>query len=318
MPAAVISTAGGVGDLVRITPLVGVCHGLGFEVDLVVEADYADAAALVRGVAGVRRVFRNRSRWTGAGPIELPADDERYEVAIFTAFTEPVPWIRAERSLMFERWQWLQEGDLACIRRIASELGWTAPLPAPRITPSARRFGLASGTVALHPGCKPNWPWKKWHGFAELAARLPRVVLVGTPADLQNGGTYFGTSFTWPLHVRSFIGQLDLADTAALLAECAAVVSNDSGLMHVAAALGVPTFGIFGITSPDREAMPMANMRPLTKGLPCESDCRRAPWGRSDCARHLECLRSLSTEEVLAVLVQTLPHTVADIAASVR
>jgi heptosyltransferase-2 len=142
------------------------------------------------------------------------------------------------------------------------------------------------------------------------------VVLVGTPSDLQNGGTYFGAPFTWPSHARSFIGELDLPDTAALLSECAAMVSNDSGLMHVAAALGVPTFGIFGITSPAREAIPLANMHAVTKGLPCEAECRRMPWGRTDCALHLECLRSLTADDVIATLAATLPVTVADPAVS--
>jgi hypothetical protein len=301
VPAAVISTAGGVGDLVRMTPLVGVCHALGFEVDLLVEADYADASALVRDLPGVRRLFRNRSRWTGAGPVDLRGiDSETYDVAIFTAFTQSIPSIRARRSLTFDRTQWFQDGDVACVRRVAAELGWHSSLPPPKIIPSRRRFDLEPGTVALHPGCKPNWPWKKWHGFANLAARLPRVVLVGTPADLDNTRTYFVAPFQWPAHVRDFTGQLDLPDTAALLSECAALVSNDSGLMHVAVALGVQTFGIFGITSPAREAMPMPNMLPVTKGLPCEPACRRGAWGRRDCPLHLECLRSLTADDVLA------------------
>ena len=301
MGAVLISTAGGLGDLVRMTPLVAVCVELGFEVDLLVEADYADAAALVRGLPGIRRLFRNPSRWTGAGFIDLLGlEQEHYQVAIFTAFTEPIRPIRSRRCLRFDRAEWLREGDIACVRRVAGELGWTAALPPPRVIPSTRRFGLQPGTVALHPGCKPNWPWKKWHGFADLAARLPRVVLVGTPSDLDNAYTYFRSPFQWPAHVENFIGSLDLPDTAALLSECSVLVSNDSGLMHVGAALGIPTLGIFGITSPAREALPVPNMFPVTKGLRCEPECRRGPWGRRDCQFHLECLRSLTPDDVAA------------------
>jgi hypothetical protein len=308
MPAALISVAGGVGDLVRITPLARVCAALGFAVDMLVEADYADAAALLREAPALRRVYRERSRWTGAGSVDLAGiERETYDVAIFTAFTTPRPSIRARRVLRFDRAAWLRDGDVASIRRIAGELGWHDPLPPPFVIPSERRFDLPPGTVALHPGCKANWPWKKWHGFASLAGRLPRIVLVGTPSDLDNAHTYFGTAFCWPAHARSFIGQLDLADTAALLSECAALVSNDSGLMHVAAALGIPTFGVFGITSPAREMLPVPNMLPVTKGLACEPACRGGRWGRRDCEFHLECLRSLTADDVLARIAAGKP-----------
>jgi len=307
MPTALISAAGGIGDLVRTTPLVGVCHALGFEIDLLVENDYGDAAALVRDLPGIRGVFHQRSRWTGAGATDLgDLRNRTYDLALFTALTGPQPWIRATRVISIDRARWLTEGDVVSVRRVATELGWTEALPSPMVRTSGRRFDLEQRTIAIHPGCKPNWPWKKWHGFPDLASRLPSIVLIGMPSDLDNRDTYFGTPFEWPSHVRNFVGQLSLPDTAALISECAALVSNDSGLMHVAAALGIPTFGIFGITSPAREALPLPNMVPVTKGLSCEPECRRRPWGRSDCSRHLECLRSLTAEDVMSRIEQAL------------
>jgi ADP-heptose:LPS heptosyltransferase len=161
--------------------------------------------------------------------------------------------------------------------------------------------------VALHPGCKPDWPWKKWHGFEDLARRLPQVVVVGSPHDGENERTYFGRRFIWPSHVQNFAGALSLPDTAALIAECAALVANDSGLMHLGVALGVPTFGIFGITSPEREAIDAPHMIAVTKGLPCEPACRRGPWGRRDCEHHLKCLRTLDAGEVCGRLEAVVP-----------
>lgn len=299
MPAVLISTAGGIGDLVRMTPLIGVCHALGHDTDLLVEADYADASMLVRDLPGVRRVFRERSRWTGAGEVDVAGlQREVYDAAVFTAFTESRPSIRARRHIKYDRSHWLRHGDIACVQRAAGALGWSAPLPPPAVCRSMRRFDLAPGTLAIHPGCKPTWPWKKWHGFADLAARFANVVVVGTPQDLENTATYFAVPFTWPSHVRSFVGELSLVDTAALLSECAALVSNDSGLMHVGAAVGIATFGIFGITSPAREALPVPNMFPVTKGLACEPECHRGAWGRRDCQFHLQCLKSLTADDV--------------------
>jgi SAM-dependent methyltransferase len=86
------------------------------------------------------------------------------------------------------------------------------------------------------------------------------------------------------------------------------LVSNDSGLMHLGAALGIPTFGIFGITNPDREMIRAANMFPITKGLPCEPACRKGAWGRRDCEHRLCCLKTLSPEEVHMKVTATLPE----------
>jgi hypothetical protein len=312
-PAALVSAARGVGDIVRITTLVRACAWLGYDVDVLLAPDYADAAALLRGAPEVRRVFLLPSPWNGSGATDTDGlEAELYDVATFTEWTESMrALVRARQTLVFDRAQWLRDGDSACVEAVAGQLGWDGPLPPPFAIPSRRRFGLPSGTVAIHPGCKPDWPWKKWHGFPDLAARLPHVAIVGASDDLDTRGTYFRHAFAWPRHAQNFIGQLDLPDTAALLQECAALVSNDSGLMQLGSALGLPTFGIFGITNPAREGMRVANLIPLSKGLPCEPACRRAPWGRQDCEFHLNCLRTLEAEEVLERIAAWSPDLVA-------
>jgi hypothetical protein len=274
-----------------------------------VAPDYAGATTLLRGAPEIRRLFVLPSPWNGSGVTDVAGlDDGVYDVAVYTTWAAQYrSHVRAHREITFDRWMWLAEGDPSCLDSAARALGWNGLLPAPFVMPSPRRFDLPSGTVALHPGCKPDWPWKKWHGFDALAARLPHVVVLGTAADLDNRGTYFGKDFAWPVHARSFVGELDLGDTAALLHECAALVSNDSGLMHIGVALGVPTYGIFGITNPAREALRVPNMIAVQKGLSCEPACRRGAWGRRDCERHLECLRTLSADDVLAAMRAATP-----------
>lgn len=302
--SVLIAAGRGVGDIVRVTPLVRACALLGYDVDVLLAPDYADAASLVRGAPEIRRLHLLPSPWNPSGTSDIAGLDTRaYDVAVYTVWTtEHRSLVCATREVAFDRSTWFTHGDSACVEAAARALGWAGPLPPPFVMASARRFELPPGTVALHPGCKPDWPWKKWHGFDELAARLPHVAIVGTPSDVDNRGTYFNRDFAWPPHARSFIGALDLPDTVALLSECAALVSNDSGLMHVGVALRLPTYGIFGITNPAREAIPAANMIAIEKGLPCEAACRRGAWGRRDCEHHLECLRTLSCGDVLAVM----------------
>jgi 2-polyprenyl-3-methyl-5-hydroxy-6-metoxy-1,4-benzoquinol methylase len=315
-PAALVSAASGIGDILRITPLIRVFARLGYHVDVLLTSDYPEAVTLLEGAPEIRQLFYQPRSWSGEPQQHLDGLSQQvYDVATFTIWSLPLQrLVRAQRTLAFEQSQWLQMGDSACVANIARAVGWDGPLPAPFAMASQRHFNLAPGTIALHPGCKPEWPWKKWHGFEELARLLPHVVIIGTASDCQNEDTYFRKAFSWPDQAKNFIDTLSLQDTAALLRECAALVSNDSGMMHLGVAMGIPTFGVFGITSQQREAIPADNMIPITKGLPCEPACRQRPWGQRDCEYHLECLKSLTAQEVVQRIRQVIPeHAPADV-----
>jgi ADP-heptose:LPS heptosyltransferase len=303
---ALITAAGGIGDILRITPLVRVFAHSGYAVDVLVIPDYLETVSLLEGAPDVRNLFYLPSAWCKTKAQRLDGLSEQvYDVATFTFWSRTYRnLVRAKTIYTFDQRQWLQKGDSACVKKIAEAKGWYTALPAPFAMTANKTFQLAPNTVAFHTGCKPGWYWKKWHGFEALAQLVPRVALVGTPSDLQNDDTYFRRAFAWPANVTSFVGKLSLLETAALLKECAALVSNDSGLMHLGVAVGIPTFGIFGLTSPEREITLAPNMFPITKGLACEPACRQTPWGRRDCTYHLECLKSLTPQEVFGKITE--------------
>ena len=223
-PRALISAALGIGDILRVTPLIRVAHGLGYEVDALLATDYPEAAKLLEGAPEIHRVFQVPSPRCRAGVTSLEGLAEaEYDFAAFTTWSAPLrKRVRARRAFGFDRAQWLKEGDSRSVERIARELGWQGAMPEPFAMASGRRFELPAGTVALHPGCKVEWPWKKWHGFDELARKFPSVVIVGSEEDLRTAGTYFQRDFVWPEHAQNFVGKLSLPDTAALLRTCAA------------------------------------------------------------------------------------------------
>jgi heptosyltransferase-2 len=92
-------------------------------------------------------------------------------------------------------------------------------------------------------------------------------------------------------------GQTDLPTLAALISESAGFIGNDSGPMHLAAAVGVPTLGVFGSTSPTWTAP--RGPRALAVG-PAPVHC--SPCFRRRCPYELQCLRDLRVDTVWSAL----------------
>jgi lipopolysaccharide heptosyltransferase II len=157
--------------------------------------------------------------------------------------------------------------------------------------------------VGIHPGA--TWPAKHWPAerSGELAERLLRsgiqVVVFGGPRD-GDTLTAVRRSAGVPLRV---IEQPSLRDLAVLISWCSAFVGNDAGPMHIAAAVGTPTIGLFGpgeenIWFPYDSAF---GHRALRKDVPCH------PCHLDVCSRpgegYMECMTLLNVEEVLEAVV---------------
>ncbi len=149
------------------------------------------------------------------------------------------------------------------IVRLGALLGLDPP-PAPRlwITEDAVRRAsalLPTARVVLALGPTANWRGKQWPAdrFADLAQRLTakdgllpgaRVAVFGAPGEGQAAAPVFNGGRGD--EVIDLVGKTDLLTAYAVLRRCAMFIGNDSGLMHLAAAAGIPTLGLFG---PSRE-----------------------------------------------------------------
>ena len=178
--------------------------------------------------------------------------------------------------------------------RLAGPLGDDLlPQPKLKVTESEvdeakRRFGVGGRYVALCPGAEYG-PAKRWPYFRELAEQLGRpAVLLGSAKDAQTGADVPGLNL---------LGRTTLDDAIRLIAVADAVVSNDSGLMHVAAALGRPQVALFGSSSPEHTPPASGKARVLWLRLEC-SPCfsRECPLG------HFRCMREIGVQKVLAAL----------------
>jgi heptosyltransferase-2 len=82
-------------------------------------------------------------------------------------------------------------------------------------------------------------------------------------------------------------------ELAAAMSHCAAIITNDSGPLHVAAALAVPSVAIFGPTDPERTVIPGARPNALSQHLGCQ------PCYQRECPlKHHGCMTSVTVDEV--------------------
>ncbi len=177
---------------------------------------------------------------------------------------------------------------------------WPLPelkVPAAEIDFWRKTRGLDVGgpIVALAPGAVgPSKRWPK-ESYAAMARRLLAdgfaVWVLGGPDEKALAGEIVGDS-----QARDLTGH-DLRDAILALACAAAVVSNDSGLLHVAAALGTPAIGIFGPTSPWH----WAPLNPLAATIETTSELSCRPCHKPVCRLgHHRCMRDIAPEQVLA------------------
>jgi heptosyltransferase II len=159
----------------------------------------------------------------------------------------------------------------------------------------------ARPVVALAPGAVG--PSKRWPGaaYGALTHRLIAdgfaVWVLGGPDEKTLAAEIIGDTAARDLT------SCDLRDAILALAAAAVAVSNDSGLLHVAAALGTPSIGIFGPTSPWH----WAPLNPLaaTVQAKCELTCR--PCHRPVCRLdHHRCMREIAPEQLLAAIEEVL------------
>jgi heptosyltransferase-2 len=159
--------------------------------------------------------------------------------------------------------------------------------------------------VALAPGAVG--PSKRWPSgsYAELARALTRdgvsVWVLGSPDE----ATFAAEIVRAAGPAAHDLTSSDLRNAILALRLASACVSNDSGLEHVAAAIGTPTIGIFGPTSPWH----WAPLNPLAAVIETATELACRPCHKPVCALgHHRCMRDIAPTQVLSAVQRALSH----------
>jgi len=188
--------------------------------------------------------------------------------------------------------------------RIADDCGADVDLTESPKFESPRPSNIKPQTlVALCPGAEYG-PAKRWlpERFAEAAAAVSaqtksKWILFGTKNDQAIGETI---ATTLGENCVNKIGQTTLEELIAQLHECRAVLTNDTGTMHLAALLGVPVVAIFGSTEPVLTA-PLGTRHVIVRR---HVEC--SPCFLRECPIDFRCMKEVTTHEVVNAMMSIL------------
>ncbi|MDH3198107.1 MAG: glycosyltransferase family 9 protein [Candidatus Krumholzibacteria bacterium] len=316
------------GDCVLLCPLAAALKRSGVEeVAVVTKRAYAGLFACATGVdrvvafeprasaAGLMRLAR---AWRGRGHMVLDAHNT-WRSRLLAArlggaharfakhYAERLGLIvlkrPAEVPTMLERY-----GALAATVGVEASLapgGLTLPVRAR--TEAAGRLAGGDSFIAIAPGAR--WPSKRWPAerFRALVVRLAhehglRVLLLG---DGRDRGAASGIAEALDERCVDVTGRASIVESAALLERCVGFVGNDSGLMHLAEAVGVPVTALFGPTVSTFGYFPsLERSKSVERDLPCRPCSRN---GAAPCPRGTrECIEGIPEATVYGAVADML------------
>lgn len=164
-------------------------------------------------------------------------------------------------------------------------------------------------TVGFAPGAAyghaKRWPPRRVAGLVNRLSkeRGATCVLVGTDDD-RDAGREIESALPPDARVLNLIGRTDLRQLIGVLARCHAFVSNDSGAMHLAAAVGLPVTAIFGPTD-ERVTAPVGDHDVMIQQVFCR------PCMLRDCPIDHRCMKRITVDQVFAAVDRRLGARIA-------
>ncbi|MCX6552030.1 MAG: lipopolysaccharide heptosyltransferase II [Acidobacteria bacterium] len=281
----------GSGTLTRIAEDVRLVKAVGADLAILLPNSFHSALVAFRAGIADRRGYRGDGRgWLLTRAVARPREAV-HQVDYYRRLVAALGITNGDREPRLA----VPAGALDAARGLLAEAGWTPGVPL---------VGMAPG--AAYGGAK-RWPPER---FAEIARRLSQArqaacVVLGSAHDAATawaierelGKIGGGTSAS---RVFNLVGRTDLPQLAGVLAQCAAFLSNDSGAMHLAAAVGVPVVALFGPTD-ERATAPVASRVTV---LSAPVWCR--PCMLRECPLDHRCMTGIGVDAVAAAIGDVL------------
>ena len=313
-----------VGDAILSEPLIArlrEIHGE-HDIDVLTPTWCASVFARMRGVRRVveSTIMHGEFGWNGRRELARRLREQRYTQAVVLPNSWKsalVPWLAGipKRTGYIGEMRWglvndARRLDKRALPRLVDRYAAlatpasarAAPASPPVLAPNvgnrdaqlaALGLDVARQVAMLCPGAEYG-PAKRWPAgqFADLAHRFLAaglgVWLIGSPSDRNIGKAIMAAAGESGHAIVDLTGRTDLGSAIDLLSLAAVVVSNDSGLMHAAAAVGAPLVALFGSSSPVYTPPMSADAKIARIDIECSPCFRReCPLGHFKCMREL-------------------------------
>jgi heptosyltransferase-2 len=184
---------------------------------------------------------------------------------------------------------WLSEDEISWATRFLTE----------------NEMGEKQRVVGIHP-FTANMR-RAWHedNFIDLANHIQRkqgarVIIFGGKREIPLGKTFHERIDPPPIVA---VGKTSLRESMALLSKCALLICNDSGIMHLGAALKIPLIALFGPQSPVKFGPFGDNCTVVYKHFDC-SPCQQKFFTECDPSERMKpmCMETITTEEIIGIV----------------
>lgn len=317
---------GGIGDAVLLAPMIHHLKNKYPDIQITILAEHRNAGvfSLTPDVDQLYCYDRPAEFWQAArGKYDVVIDTEqwhRLSAVVARLIRSPVKigFATNERRRMFTHSLSYShdEYEVCSFKRllepltgVSEQVGPTLPFLAIPLAATATAKKLLVSLngkpfITIFPGAsisERRWEAARFRAVAAaLAQKGYEVVVVGGAVDQADAQNIAGESGL------NLAGQTSLAETAAVIARSALLASGDSGLLHIAVGLGVPTVSLFG---PGRALKwaPQGNQHTvINKNLPC-SPC--TTFGTTPpCPYNARCMQEISVDEVVTHCLKQLVH----------
>jgi ADP-heptose:LPS heptosyltransferase len=278
----------GLGNFVQALPAVQALYEEGHTIDVFLSSSrYKAITDIVKGQPYIRNIYENAYDSATAS----------YDVCIVSFLSEHRP-ARA-RKIIHLRQDWNKHSEYELYCWAAQKLGAKNFHP-PALSIAERTFPLKQPNILMHAGCSrmKMWERKQWPHYAELAERLT-----------QNGFHIYCCGAEDEVIEHPLVAAytaLPVQETAALIQQCELFVSNDSGLMHLAAALRKKQIALFTATNP-RKSAPSYNpnsqsILPPLPCFPCQGTGKN--WQTWENCTDWQCRDAITAEHVYQAIKQ--------------
>jgi heptosyltransferase-2 len=145
------------------------------------------------------------------------------------------------------------------------------------------------------------WPLKNYIELIRILAddNHTAIILVGNEKEAVTGKKILEK--VKRKNVINAMGKTTISQTAAIIHLSDLFIGNESGPLHIASALKIPSVAIFGATSPDQILSSGERCIVIRKDIPC-SPCYTHHFALADCKNHFRCLTGISVSDVLKIV----------------